>query len=72
MLFRSQLGLGLTDISAGLKTLGYAVRGDEHAQLGKELQAIYGAQVHLYRKGILELGDARSADEFGGDEGLSE
>uniref|UniRef100_UPI0026372BB9 flavin reductase family protein n=1 Tax=Pseudomonas sp. TaxID=306 RepID=UPI0026372BB9 len=39
--------------------LHYAVRGEQHAQLGKELQAIYGEHIHLYRKSIdprMEIG----------------
>ncbi|NWC93815.1 MULTISPECIES: PDR/VanB family oxidoreductase [unclassified Pseudomonas] len=54
-------GVGITPVISQLEELQlskvpfelhYAVRGEEHAQLGKELQATYGEQVHLYRKGI--------------------
>lgn len=54
-------GVGITPVISQLEELRlsqvpfelhYAVRGEEHAQLGKELQATYGAQVHLYRKGV--------------------
>ena len=54
-------GVGITPVISQLEELRlskvpfelhYAVRGEEHAQLGKELQATYGDRVHLYRKGI--------------------
>jgi dimethylamine monooxygenase subunit B len=54
-------GVGITPVISQLEELRlskvpfelhYAVRGEAHAQLGKELQATYGEQVHLYRKGI--------------------
>ncbi len=54
-------GVGITPVISQLEELRlskvpfelhYAVRGAEHAQLGEELQRIYGDQVKLYRKGI--------------------
>ncbi|MDD2055321.1 PDR/VanB family oxidoreductase [Pseudomonas putida] len=54
-------GVGITPMISQLEELRlsqvpfelhYAVRGEAHAQLGLELQAIYGEQVHLYRKGV--------------------